>query len=274
MRSSAALLSLAVVAAAAKPEAPSFQGWKRLQPGVEYGVFIDYAKQPYPGDPHLHVVRIDPTIAALKAATASSRDGRARTAQAWCGEAKLAAAINMGMYRTDHLTNVGYARLPEAVNNPKWNDYRSALAFGPKDGTQPKTLWLDLDSAGAQGKLAGYGSAIQNLRLIRAPGKGVWGKQDKRWSEAAVASDKQGRILFIFSRYPYSMKELNDKLLSLPLGITAAMHVEGGPEASLSIHAGGVDLDLNGSYETGFVENDEESRQWPIPNVLGVAAAP
>jgi hypothetical protein len=66
------------------------------------------------------------------------------------------------------------------------------------------------------------------------------------------------------------MKELNDKLLALPIGLTAAMHVEGGPEASLSIHAGGVDLDLNGSYETGFNENDDEKTQWPIPNVLAV----
>ena len=67
------------------------------------------------------------------------------------------------------------------------------------------------------------------------------------------------------------MQELNDKLLGLALGITAAMHVEGGPEASLSIHAGGVDLDLNGSYETGFNENDDEKAQWPIPNLLAVA---
>ena len=99
----------------------------------------------------------------------------------------------------------------------------------------------------------------------------MWGKQERRWSEAAVAADKEGRILFVFSRRPYSMQELNEKLLGLPLGITAAMHVEGGPEASLSIHAGGVDLDLNGSYETGFNENDDERAQWPIPNLLAVA---
>jgi|GEM_PF-6548457 len=47
------------------------------------------------------------------------------------------------------------------------------------------------------------------------------------------------------------------------------MHVEGCPEASLSIHAG-VNLDLNRSYETDFIENDDERHQWPIPNVLGV----
>ena len=47
--------------------------------------------------------------------------------------------------------------------------------------------------------------------------------------------------------------ELNAMLLALPLGVVAAMHLEGGPEASLSIHAPGIDLDLAGSYETGFL---------------------
>jgi hypothetical protein len=31
-----------------------------------------------------------------------------------------------------------------------------------------------------------------------------------------------------------------------------------------------VDIDLSGSYETGFFEHDGNDRQWPIPNVLGV----
>jgi hypothetical protein len=48
------------------------------------------------------------------------------------------------------------------------------------------------------------------------------------------------------------------------------MHAEGGPEASLSVR-GAVKLDLSGSFETGFVENDLNMRQWAIPNVLGVA---
>ncbi|HJX65335.1 MAG TPA: hypothetical protein VJ860_15440, partial [Polyangia bacterium] len=60
--------------------------------------------------------------------------------------------------------------------------------------------------------------------------------------------------------------------LALPLQIAKAMHVEGGPEASLSIHAGGVNLDLNGSYETGFREDDTSREQWPLPNIIGVAA--
>jgi hypothetical protein len=81
-----------------------------------------------------------------------------------------------------------------------------------------------------------------------------------------VAVDRQGRLLFIFSRYPYTMKELNDILLGLPLAIDNAMHMDGGPPASLSIHAGGVDLDLNGSFETGALESDAVPAQVPIHN--------
>jgi hypothetical protein len=34
-----------------------------------------------------------------------------------------------------------------------------------------------------------------------------------------------------------------------------------------------LDLDLSGSYETGFLSDDSNAQQWPIPNVLGVASA-
>jgi hypothetical protein len=250
----AALLALAGAPAAAP-------AWKTLQPGVEYALV----------DAHLHIVRIDPARAQLRAVMASAVDRKQRTAAAWCREQKLAVAINLGMYRDDKLTNVGHAHAPGHVNNARWSEkYKSALAFGPKQAGLPAAAMVDLDTPGAQAGLTAYGNVVQNLRLIRAPGKGVWAKQERRWSEAAVAADKTGHILFIFSRRPYTMLELNDTLLALPLGITSAMHVEGGPEASLSIHAGGVDLDLNGSYETGFNENDGEQSQWPIPNLLAV----
>lgn len=246
--------------------------WKTLQPGVEYAVAADSGKPPHPGDASLHIVRIDPAVATLRAEMASARDGRNRTAQAWCRETGLSVAINMGMYLTDYRSNVGYARIPGHVNNARWNTYRSALAFGPSKKAAAPALWVDLDDSASRARVAGYGTVIQNLRLIRSPGRGVWGMQDKRWSEAAVAMDARSRVLFIFTRRPHVMKEFNDRLLALPLGIVAAMHVEGGPQASLSIHAGGVDLDLDGGLATGFRDTGDGARQRPIPNVLGVAA--
>jgi hypothetical protein len=235
--------------------------WRTLQPGVDYAVIGE-------AEP-LHVVRIDAGRSPIEAHFATAEDRRARTAGEWCRFKGLAVAINLGMYGQDHLTSVGHAHTSSHVNNARWDPaYKSALGLAPRGQDLPPALLVDLDAPGAREQLSAYETVIQNLRLIRAPGRNVWTPQPRRWSEAAVASDAKGRILFIFSRHPYSMADLNQKLLSLPLEITAAMHVEGGPEASLSIHVGGVDLDLNGSYETGFNENDAERRQWPIPNVL------
>ena len=31
-----------------------------------------------------------------------------------------------------------------------------------------------------------------------------------------------------------------------------------------------LELELIGSYETGFLENDDNARAWPVPNVIGV----
>jgi hypothetical protein len=268
----AGLWALAAPGHAAAPEL----GWQVLQPGVDYAVITGSTAGSGLGtDERLHVVRIDPGRAPLLAAMAKATDRLPRTAGQWCRERKLAVAINLGMYREDRLTNVGHAQVPGHDNNATWSkSYKSALAFAPTKKGIPAALMFDLDSPDATQRLAPYGAVVQNLRLIRAPGRGVWGKQERRWSEAAVGMDKQGRVLFIFTRRPYAMSELVAKLLALPLAITHAMHVEGGPEASLSIHAGGVDLDLNGSYETGFNENDGESAQWPIPTVLGVARRP
>ena len=50
-------------------------------------------------------------------------------------------------------------------------------------------------------------------------------------------------------------------------GLAGALFLEGGPEASLVAR----DLALLGSYETGFVENDDNREFWALPNILGLA---
>jgi uncharacterized protein YigE (DUF2233 family) len=261
----ATIASLVTLSASTALAAQAAFTWKTLQDGLEYAAIGEPAER-------VHVVRIDPSRAPVIAVMAKAGDKQPRTAARWGRERGLVVAINLGMYQTDHLTNVGHAHAPGHVNNGHWSSsYKSVLAFAPSKKDLPGAVLLDLDVAGNKERLADYGAAVQNLRLIRAPGRNVWTRQERRWSEAAVAMDKQGRILFIFSRAPSCMHDFNNKLLTLPLDITTAMHVEGGPEASLSIHGGGIDLDLNGSYETSFNENDDEPQQWPIPNVLGVA---
>jgi hypothetical protein len=267
-----ALLSLLGVLVSGAPLLAADLAWKVLEPGIEYAAARPPAPRPLslPIDDQVHLVRIDPQRRSVEAVMAGAGDGRPRTAAEWCRERHLEVAINMGMYERDRRTNVGYARAPKYLNNRHWAaKYKSALGLGPlKSGARP-LIMADLDDPAAKARLAEYGTVIQNLRLIQG-GHSVWGTQERRWSEAAVAVDQQGRLLFIFSRYPYTMKELTDILLALPLAIDSAMHMDGGPPASLSIHAGSVNLDLNGSFETGALESDAVPVQSPIPNVLGV----
>ncbi len=268
MRFPAGLLILAglpALVASGALAAPQIQ-WKALEPGIEYATVEPPGASTLPLDGRIHLVRIDPQSRLLEAVMAGAGDGKPRPAGAWCREHKLAVAINMGMYEQDVRTNTGYARSPGYVNNNYWTKYRAALGFGPTKHGAPPILMADLDNPGDKARLADYGTVIQDLRLIRA-GRSVWEKQDRAWSEAAIGVDKQGRVLFIFSRTPHTMKDLTEVLLALPLDLDTAMHAEGGPEASLSIHAGGVNIDLNGRYDG---PGEGERLQWAIPNVLGV----
>jgi hypothetical protein len=241
--------------------------FEELQPGVEYGK-TRWIQDPKFGDGVVHVVRIDPKKAELKVGLASLDGVQKRTAAQWAEGKGFSVTTNAGMFDLDdHTAHVGYLRSGEHVNQPKWNEYKSAFAFSPG-----KAAVADLDSPEGKKTAMSHQTVMQNLRLISAARGNVWPANQRRWSEAALAGDDRGRVLIVFSRSPLTMKEFNEKLLALGLGVTRAMHLEGGPEASLSIRSAKVNLELCGSYETGFNENDDNKEQWPIPNVLGVAA--
>jgi hypothetical protein len=253
--------TLAFVFLASAAAAGQNISWRNLQPGVELATMT-------PGP--LYVVRIDPTRATLSAGIVSEDKSAPKTAAEWCRTSRFAVATNLGMFNDDHRTHTGYLRHGTHTNSKRWNSYRSVLALRPTDPSLRLSLWLDLDSSKPPALLDRYNLVIQNLRLIAGGRRNVWAKSEKQWSEAAAAIDSQGRILFLFSRAPSTMRDFNQRLLALPLDIQQAMHLEGGPEASLSIHVPGLDLDLCGSYETSFLEDESNHEQWPLPNVLGV----
>jgi hypothetical protein len=237
--------------------------WQSLAPGIDLTMLADS---------RITVLRIDPGLWDLEFA-GISRTGEAsgHTAREWCERNKFAVAINAGMYQTDSKTHVGYFQIGEHVNSSQVAKYQSVAAFGPRNALIPRFRIFDLDAPGVslQGVLKDYTSVAQNLRLIKRPGMSQWGQQPKKWSEAALGEDSSGRVLFIFSRSPFSMHDLNHELLSAGIGLVAAQHLEGGPEAQLYIHVGKIEQEMFGSYETSFKENDSNPAPWPIPNVIG-----
>ena len=267
------LLSLLALLLPASPESAA---WRSLAPGMDLGVFAA-ARPSAAGDSRITVLRIDPARWDLDL-VGQSRTGETagRTAKQWSAERRLTAAINAGMFATDYKTHVGYMRAGGHVNSGKVNAYESVAAFDPRREGLPRFRIFDLDAPGITmpAILKDYASAVQNLRLIKRPRQNRWSRQEKRWSEAALGEDDRGRILFIFCRSPFSMHDLNRELLALPIGLVSAQHLEGGPEAQLYLRAGGVELELYGSFETGFSESDGNAVAWPIPNVLGVRPRP
>ncbi|PKN33441.1 MAG: hypothetical protein CVU61_13375 [Deltaproteobacteria bacterium HGW-Deltaproteobacteria-19] len=244
--------------------------WKILARGIEYGVF-NVRQLPDVGNGIIHIVRIDPAQAKLKLALASEHNKQSRSTAQWCKDFNLVAAINAGMFYKDYLTNVGYLRNRSHIQNKRWNNkYKSALAFGPRKAGIPKAIMVDLDTPDSMKRLEDYDAVVQNLRLIKGNGVNVWSRVDKSWSESAVGMDREGRVIFVFCRSPLTMRDFNEAVRSLGLGVVRLMHMEGGPLASLSIRTKDIAINLAGSYETNFRPDDTNMHQWPIPNVIGV----
>jgi hypothetical protein len=220
------------------------------------------------------VVRIDPDLWELEFAGISQPDERfPKTAKEWCESRSLTLAINAGMFGANGSTHVGYLKFRDHVNNGSINSYKSVMAFDPKKGKEiPSFRIFDLDVSGVtmQSILNDYNSAIQNLRLIKKPGTNVWNQQDREWSEAAIGEDNKGRILFIFSRSSFSMYDFNKELLQSGIGIVAAQHLEGGQEAQLYLKIDDFEIDLCGSFETSYNENESNLIALPIPNIIGL----
>jgi len=244
--------------------------WRSLGRGAEYAA-IPLSPRPAIGDGLLRVVRVDPSLATLRARVAAHLDGRARTAREWCNDSRVVAVINAGMYDRDQSTHIGFLRAGGRVGSARWvSAYRSILLLGARHPNLPAATIRDASPAGRAADFDDYDTVIQNLRLIRYPAVNVWTQSPRRWSEAAIALDREGRILLLFCRSPLTMHDFNALLAGLPLGVVRAMHVEGGPEASLSVRGPGIEADLAGSYETGFNAADDNMTQWPLPNVVTV----
>lgn len=247
--------------------------WKSLAPGMD----LKYVAAKHPssiGDSRVVILRMDPSLWQLEAVgITETGESAGHTARAWSQSRNFSAAINAGMFATDYKTHLGYMGSASYVNNSHPNVYQSVAAFEPRDSQSlPRFRIFDLDAPGIhfQDILKDYASVLQNLRLVKRSGSNQWSSQQRKWSEAALGEDDAGRILFIYSRSPFSMYDLNNELLGAGIGLVAAQHLEGGPEAQLYVHVGNVEMELCGSYETSFKENDSNSAAWPVPNILGV----
>ncbi|MCB2193205.1 MAG: phosphodiester glycosidase family protein [Deltaproteobacteria bacterium] len=225
--------------------------------------------------PELVVMRIDPERFAFRLLCAAEHGGKARTAREWSREFRLVAVINASMYQKDGLTSVGLMLTKGYLNNPRRaKGHNALLALDPlASGLAPARLF-DLTRTPLAEIRARYATLIQNYRLFTPARKNLWKRDDQKWSSAMVGQDGEGRILLMICREVYPMPKMVARLLELPLGLRAAMYVEGGPEATLYARDGERELDVVGSFGSKPEQTQANTKQWALPNVIGVLPLP
>ena len=249
--------------------------WHDIDKGLSYKIF-DAKQKALIGDSKIVIVKISPKIYNINLFSSQQYEHENLTAKDWSKKHKLAVVINAGMFQKDHISNVGYMKEGSYINNPYINAYQSIAAFNPKNSSMSQFKIFDIEKINGvlqkdkiRDIINNYDSVVQNLRLIKRPKKNRWSQQKKKWSEIALGEDKEGNIIIIFCRSPYSMYDLNEMLIDLPIDIECAQHLEGGPEASLYIKSNDFELSFNGSFESLFIESDNNDNFWPLPNIIG-----
>jgi exopolysaccharide biosynthesis protein len=240
--------------------------WKRIDDGLSLGEF---------NSQKITFIRIDPKYYSFKLFSASENKKLRMTAKQWCQKYNLISTINAGMFQADGITNVGYMKNFNHINNPRLNTkYKAVLAFNPIDATIPEVQIIDMKCHDFEGLRDKYQTLIQGIRMISCRQENVWQKQNKLWNITAFGMDKRGNGLFIFADPSYSVHDFTDILLSLPISFYNAMYLEGGPEATLYFSGSGIEFEKIGSYDTGLNENDFLKIARPIPNVIGIVKKP
>lgn len=216
------------------------------------------------GEPCVEVVRADLRALSLRVLRSDSHEPR--TAPAWTEDFRLAAVTNAGMFHesgqpvgliVDHGAATG-------TDNPKMSGY---LAWDPVAPGDPPAVIAgkdcpDFDLAALRRR---YRSLIQSYRLLGCDGHALPWQDPKHYSAAAIGLDRAGHVVLLHARAAFTMAELATALAAHDL--TGALFLEGGPEASLVAGS----LARVGSFETGFVENDDNRAFWNLPNVIALA---
>jgi hypothetical protein len=180
-------------------------------------------------------------------------------------------SINLNMFSVGGLPN-GYFKLNGKVIQPNIINYNAFIVW------DDDTLRIMDRSKESMKEILSYPNVSQNIRMVSESAKrNRWQVDEKKWSVSVIATTTEGDVLFIHSRYPYTMHDFINLLVAeKELKIYRMAYLEGGPESSIAIY-GAFSRPLSdwqlrnqrmGSYETGFREDDTNTTFWHIPWAL------
>jgi uncharacterized protein YigE (DUF2233 family) len=252
------------------PKSTAAEQWQQIERGLDLGEFVS-PQRSETGDSVIRILRIDPQLFELKLMNASAAgNGRALTARQWCRHYGLVAAVNASMYQQDYKTSVSLMRSRGHVNNARLSKDMAILAFDRLTPDVPPVKIIDRECDDFSDWKDRYGTLVQSIRMLSCTGRNVWSPQPQKWSTAAIAIDRQGRVMFIHARSPFRTHDLINNLRRLPLDIDRALYTEGGPQAQLFVNGGDQQWEFVGRVESNLGDASAVSIAMPIPNAVGV----
>lgn len=240
------------------------------------GVTVERHRLPYAspvgiGDRIATLVRVDPRRYAFRF-LGEGHEGARRPLDAWVRDFSLAGGINAGMFMPNG-RSVGFMMQDGAIrSNRRPRTFDAAIGIGGPGARTP----LAIGGPGCEGSLARFertfGTVLQTRKLlVDCEGRARPWDNRRRYSMSAFGVDREGRAVLVHVRTPYRMEDLARMLAAPELGLRGLAYMEGGPEASVVVHAEGVRVREMGSYEDGFNPNDDNRALWDLPNIIGFA---
>lgn len=251
--------------------------WQAIIPGFDYCE----TDAPYPSiinDSKLTFVKINPAYFDFELLMGSQHGKKSYTVEQWADSFNLDLVINAGMYDlAKKLHSKAFLKSDKHTNNPNlYPNYNAMIAFNPKDSSRHKFDIVDLKCTVWDKLKPHYNCYAQGLRMLDCTGEALgWDKKKQSCSMLLATKDQEGNIYFVFTRSPYTHNEMIKFLQNLPLCLSHAIYLEGGPQTSLYIdiilpNGENFCVEKVGSYVSETYETDGNNQFWALPNVIGI----
>ncbi|MDO9614842.1 MAG: hypothetical protein Q7J86_10000 [Bacteroidota bacterium] len=247
--------------------------WTNLMDGLQLAE-LDAPLKSVVNDSKLTVLKIDARKFEFEFLTASEHGKFPRTAPDWAEEFGMNIIINAGMYNYNKIqSNKGYLKSREHFNNPvKASYYNAMMVMHPKDPAKLPFEIIDITCQDWEKVKAQYNSLCQGMRMISCSGEAMafTKRPDQSCSMILTATDVSGNLYIVFTRSPYTHRDMISFLLGMPMDIRTTVYLEGGPETSLYVNTGDTVIAKFGSYVSNTCNNDDNDHFRKIPNVISL----
>ncbi|MBI3184719.1 MAG: phosphodiester glycosidase family protein [Myxococcales bacterium] len=219
----------------------------------------------------LHLVRVDPRRFAFRVFHDAERPA---SVEGWLERLGAVAVVNGSFYLMDQTPETPVKAGGIRLGPSRYRSRHGAFVAGED------TRIIDLRGREVDQALSDYSEAMVSYPLLIDRAGKVRASTNPTWlaNRTFVATDAKGRVLLGTTETGFfALTRLGRFLRAAPLGLTAALNLDGGPVACQAVSAGEFRKVIYGQWETN--DSTGEVRvfwgygpplRWPLPIALAV----